>query len=447
VKLTAYFPLYKKNLGLAYPVILSQLGQITVSLADTMMVGHSGTTELAAAAFAGNVFNIGMLFGFGVTMGMTPLVGRAFSQNKTAEVGSYLKNGVVIQLLVTLVLMIIMGGVSLLLDNMGQPPEVARKALPYFLLLVVSLFPLLLFYTFKQFLEGVGNTKIAMVITLAANVINIILNYFLIFGKMGFPELGLNGAGIATLISRFLMPVMLIPVILKNKKYRHFFQIAYHTRIHARQFKELLSVGVPIGFQIIVEILTFSLGAVMMGWLGKDPLAAHQVALGMASFTYMISLGVGSGTTIRVSHELGKQRYQLLRRTVFASLHLVLSFMLSMAIVFILLRNQLPYLFTDDPAVVQIAAELLVIAALFQIFDGIQVVLLSALRGLSDVKIPMVMAFISYTVIGLPVSYVCAFVFGMGPVGIWIGFLFGLACAAVQFSLRLKNLIRFQKPV
>ncbi len=444
MKLAGYFPLYRRNLTLAFPVILSQLGQVSVALADTMMVGHAGTTELAAASFANSVFLVGMLFGFGVMMGLTPLVGSAFSKGKDTEVAALLKNGFTVHILSAIVLVLIMGTVSLFLDRMGQPEAVVQKAFPYFLILVVSLFPLLLFYSIKQFLEGIGNTRIAMIITLSANTVNIVMNYLLIFGKMGCPELGLNGAGIATLTSRVLMPLMLVPFILKNKPLRHFFRVAWKTGIHTGSIKRLLSVGIPIGFQIIIEVLTFSLGAVMMGWLGKDTLAAHQIAMGMASSTYMVSLGVGTGTTILVSHESGRDNLGILRRTVFASLHLVFLFMSSMAVLFILLRQYLPFLFTEDNAVVQIAARLLVVAGLFQIFDGLQVVLASALRGLSDVKIPMLIAFISYTVIGLPVSYFCAFVLGLGAVGIWTGFLFGLACAAVQFGIRLKKIIRFQ---
>ncbi|MCW0482204.1 MATE family efflux transporter [Gaoshiqia sediminis] len=441
MRIADYIPLYKKNLNLAFPVILSQVGQVTVSLADNMMVGHAGTTELAAASFSNSIFHIGMLFGLGVTMGVTPLVGKVFSQKNDRQVGEYLRNGFFIHTVFALLVALAMVGVGFFLDKMGQPNEVAQVAFPYYLLLVASLAPMLMFYSFKQFFEGIGNTQIAMMITLTANLVNIVLNYLLIFGKYGFPELGLNGAGIATLISRLLMPVLLIPVLLKNKKYRNIFRFARQAALVRSKISELLSVGLPIGLQIIVEVLTFSLGAVMMGWLGKEPLAAHQVALGMASFTYMISLGVGAGTTIHVSHEFGAQNFSLLRRTVFASVHLVVIFMSFMGLLFILLRHQLPFLFTEDLTVVGIAAGLLVIAALFQVFDGLQVALLAALRGLSDVKIPMFMAFVSYSLIGLPISYGCAFGLNMGAAGIWFGFLVGLAVAAILFSLRLKKLV------
>ncbi len=442
-----YSDLYRRNLNMAGPVILSQIGQITVSLADTMMVGHAGTADLAAASFSNSIFHVGMLFGFGICMGITPLAGRMYSQQRIGEAGSYLKNGIIVNSMAALALTAVMTAVAFFLDQMGQPPEVARKSFPYFLILVASLPPLLLFYSFKQFFEGIGNTRIAMGITLTANAVNIFLNYLLIYGKLGFPEMGLTGAGIATLISRLLMPLMLIPVILRNHKYRPLLLLARHARVNAERMKELLRVGIPIGFQMIVEVLTFSLGAIMMGWHGKESLAAHQVALGLATFSYMISLGVGAGTTIHVSHEFGRANYALLRKTILASVHLVLLFMSCAGLVFILLRQQLPYLFTTDVPVIRIASELLIIAALFQVFDGLQVILLSALRGLADVKIPMLMAFLSYTVTGLPVSYFCSFVFGLGPAGIWLGYLAGLACASALFAFRIKKWLKVQGPV
>ncbi len=444
MRFSDYIPLYKKSLYLAFPVILSQVGQVTVSLVDNMMVGHVGTIELAAAAFSVNIFHIGMLLGIGITMGLTPLVGHVYSQKKEQQVGEYLKNGLFVHSVATLLIAVIMAFLSLFLNRMGQSEEVVRQAVPYYLLLVASLFPMLLFYSFKQFLEGVGNTKIAMYITLTSNLVNIILNYLLIYGKFGFPEWGLNGAGIATLISRIIMPVMLIPFILKNKQYKCEFRIAYHARIQMKLLKEVFAVGFPIGLQIIVEVSTFSFGAIMMGWISKEALAAHQVAIGLASFTYMISLGLGAGTTILVSHNRGLHDPLKMRRSIYASFHLVVMFMSVMGILFVLLRHQLPFIFTEDSEVILIAANLLIVAALFQIFDGIQVILLASLRGLSDVKHPMFMAFISYMGLGLPISYLFGIVLGFGAIGVWIGFLSGLAFAALLFSFRLRKHLYFK---
>ena len=438
-----YFPIYKKNLQLAIPVILSQVGQVTVSLVDNMMVGHAGTTELAAASFSNSIFIVGMLMGMGTTMGLTPLVGKYYRNKDENQVGSYLKNGLFIHSLIALVLMGVMTGVAFLLERMGQPREVSDIAFPYFLVLVASMFPLLVFYSFKQFLEGLGNTKMAMVITLSSNIVNVIFNYLLIYGKFGFPELGLLGAGIATFIARLIMPFMIFGFMWYHKSFVQLSRIAHQAKIELSKVKELLNIGFPIGIQIVIEVLTFSVGAVMMGWIGKEQLAAHQVALGMASFTYMISLGIGAATTIHVSHEFGVNNIALIRRLFVAALHLVVIFMSGMGILFVIFRFQLPVLFTEDPAVIGIAAGLLIIAALFQVFDGIQVTLLSTLRGLSDVRMPMFLAFLSYSVIGLPISYACAFWLGLGSIGIWIGFLFGLASAAVLFGFRLKKILNY----
>ncbi|MGQ8335552.1 MATE family efflux transporter [Sunxiuqinia sp. A32] len=435
-----YKPLYKKNLIHAGPVILSQIGIVTVSLVDNMMVGHVGTTELAAASFASNVFHLGLLFGMGICIGLTPLVGKVFSQKKEAELGEYFKNGVFIHFISSLLIVILMGGVSIFLNKMGQPAEVVEKAFPYYLLLVISLLPLLFFYSFKQFLEGVGNTSISMYITLLSNAINILLNYILIFGKLGFPAMGLMGAGWATLIARFCMPLLLFVFIYNNKVFLKMFLSAYRSVLNFQKMKEILSVGIPIGLQLVVEVTTFAAGAVMMGWIGKEALAGHQVALSLATVTYMISLGIGSGTTIQVSHEYGLKNYITLKRSIYASLHLVVSFMAIMGLGFVLLRNQLPFLFSNDVNVIVIAAQLLVVAALFQIFDGIQIVLLGALRGISDVSVPMFLAFLSYTIVGLPISYLFAFVFNFGAVGIWIGFLLGLGLASILFYYRLRRL-------
>lgn len=426
---------------MAFPVVLSQIGQVTVSLADNMMVGHVGTVELAAASFSINIFHLGMLFGIGTTMGLTPLVGNVFSQKKEHEVGQYLKNGFLVHVVIALLLTVVMAGVSFLLGDMGQPQAVVAKAKPYYLLLVASLFPMLVFYSFKQFFEGVGNTKLAMAITLTSNFVNIGLNYLLIYGKLGFPAFGLNGAGYATLIARLIMPMMLLPVIFRNKKFKGLFRMAFAAQIQKKKLLEVFHVGLPIGLQIVIEVGAFSVGAIMMGWISKESLAAHQIAIGMASVTYMISLGIGAGTTIFVSHERGVQNHLQMRRIIYASFHLVVLFMSTMGILFVLFRHQLPLLFTEDPKVIAIAANLLIVAALFQIFDGVQVVLLASLRGLSDVRHPMLMAFISYLLLGLPVSYLFGVVHGFGAVGIWLGFLVGLAFAALLFALRLKKKI------
>ncbi len=439
MKLAEYFPFYKRNLHLAMPVVISQIGQVSVSLIDNMMVGHVGTTELAASAFANNVFMVGMFFGMGITFGLTPLAGNSFGNGKLNEVVIWLKNGIFTHLFTGFGLNLIMAGVYFLLPYMGQTPEVVKLAKPYYLLLCLSYLPFMLFFSLKQFFEGTGNTKIAMHITISANIINIVFNYLLIFGKFGFPEMGLNGAGAGTLISRVAMPLLFFVYIIKTPVFKNYFVLAHQELFDKQKIIRLLKIGIPIAFQIIVEGIAFSIGAIMMGWLGEVQLAAHQVAIGLASFTYMISLGISQANTIRVSHQMGVKDYKALKMAAFASTHLVLVFMSTMGIVFILARNYLPFLFTMDTEVIKIASGLLIIAAIFQVFDGLQVVMLSTLRGMADVKLPMFIAFFAYMVLGIPASYLMAFQLVLGPQGIWYGYLIGLGAAGILFWFRFQH--------
>ena len=439
MNLVQYIPFYKRILRLAIPVVLSQIGQVTVSLVDNIMVGHAGTLELAASAFANNVFVIGMFFGMGITYGLTPLVGKAYGHNEPQQVVQWLKNGIATHLLAGTVLTLAMLGIYFLLPLMGQQPDILELAKPYYLMLCASYLPFMLFFSIKQFFEGIGNTRMAMNITLTSNVINVVLNYLLIFGKFGFPEMGLLGAGIGTFISRLAMPLMFIVIIHRMPQYRSVFAKAREQMISKKRIVSLLNIGLPIGFQIIVEVTTFSVGAVMMGWHGETPLAAHQVAIGLASFTYMISLGISQATTIRVSHQMGQRDFRSVRLAVFASTHLVLVFMSAMGLVFVLGNDYLPLIFSTDRAVIEIASTLLIVAAIFQVFDGLQVIMLSALRGLADVKIPMLIAFAAYMLVGLPVSYLFSFQLGAGPMGIWYGYLAGLGLAGILFFLRFRQ--------
>lgn len=442
MKLDQYIPVYRKNLALAVPVIFSQIGQVTVNVFDNIMVGHLGTTELAAASFSLNIFLIGMLLGMGITMGLTPLVGQSFNSNNRKSIAGWFRNGLLVNFIASLFLCFAMASVVFFMDRMGQSEEVVQKAIPFYLLHVASLIPMMLFFSFKQFFEGIGNTKIAMVITIIINIVNIVLNYALIYGKLGLPALGLYGSGFASLIARMIMPVLFFVVMLKRPALKGYLIDVFHATFERQKIKRLLSIGLSIGLQMVIEVLAFSMGAIMMGWISKESLAGHQVAMSMASMTYMISFGLASGTTIRVSHLFGQHNIKEIKRIIYASLHLVVAFMATMGLSFILLRNYLPLLFTSDPAVAKIAAGLLVVAAFFQIFDGMQVVLLGALRGIADVRVPMYVAFFSYVVVSLPVSYLVAFILKAGNAGVWVGFVFGLSTAAVLFAIRLRNRIR-----
>jgi MATE family multidrug resistance protein len=437
-----YLPFYKRNLKVAIPVMLSQAGQVLVQQVDNMMVGSVGTVELAAAAFANSIFILGLVFGMGITFGLTPLVGHAFAKNNQKEAGELLHNSFNTNLIFTVLLTIVMWVISYFFDSMGQTAEVVELSVSYYRILVISFIPFMLFFTFKQFAEGLAETKHAMVITLIANVINIALNFVLIFGKFGMPALGLDGAGYATLISRAFMPLLFLYIFIKKDRFHIYYQIARKARPNWEKVKQLMHVGIPIATQIILEVAAFALSGIMMGWLGVIPLAAHQIAIGLASVTFMIVTGIGSGTTIRVSHQFSLKDYKSMRMAANASIHMVIVIMSFTAIMFAVLRFQMPLLYTNDMDVIALASQLLILAAIFQLFDGLQVVLLSILRGVADVKSSMLYALIAYIGINIPLSYVLAFTLNMGPMGIWIGFVFGIGIASLLFYLRIRKIYR-----
>lgn len=438
--LKQYIPFYKRNLSVAIPIMLSQAGQVSVQLIDTIMVGHIGTTELAAAAFASSVFTIGFVFGMGFTFGITPLVGTAFGEENENKLKSLLKNSLHLNIIVAFALTAILYSISFFMKYMGQPLDVLNLAIPYYRLLVFSMIPFLLFYTLKQFLEGLANTKVAMYITLFANLVNIVFNYLFIFGKFGFPEMGLNGAGLATLISRIIMPLLIFLWFINHENCKKYIKGISFKIIDFAAIIKLFKYSLPIGLQIIIEVIAFSFGGIMMGWIGKIPLAAHQVALGLASFTFMIATGIGSATTIRVSFQYGAKQFKEMRMATFASLHIILAYMVLTALIFLSLRNYLPMAFSKDPELIALASNLLLYAAIFQIVDGVQLVSISALRGISDIKYPLYASAITYGILSLGTSYIFAFTLDFGPQGIWIGFVVGLLLASILFINRFNKL-------
>lgn len=440
--LEKYYPHYRSLLKLAVPLVLTQAGHMTVQLVDNAMVGHVGTAELAAASFANNIYILIMLFGLGIFLGITPLVSRARGANDDVRVAALIKDGFALSGLLLAGVTAIAWSLSWLMPYMGQTDEVLRLSIPYYRILVLSTIPFLLFVLLKQIGEGLSNTVMAMAATITANLINIGLNYVLIFGKLGFPELGLMGAGYATLIARATMPLFLYAGFMRLKSIRPYFSLMREARATRQGIQSIFTVGLPISIQLLLEVLAFSFSAVMMGWLGSVSLASHQVAMGLASFTFMIANGVAMATTIRVSFQLGMRDFENLARVCYSSIQLVLAYMGMCGLGFLLLRHTLPYIFTSDARVIDQAASLLMIAAIFQLFDGLQTVCLGILRGFEDVKAPMFFSGFSYIVVGVSVSYLCAFTLGMGAEGIWYGFVAGLASAGTLLFLRIRKRLR-----
>jgi MATE family multidrug resistance protein len=440
--LRKYYPHYLELLKLGIPLVLTQAGQMTVQLVDNAMIGRSGTAALAASSFANNVYIVLMLFGLGIFLGVTPLVGHARGANDDRQVAAAMKSSFALAALLIPGIALVAWGVGWLIPHMGQTDDVVRLAVPYYRTLVVAIVPFLIFTLLKQIGEGLGNTLIAMVATLAANLLKVVLNYVLIFGKLGFPEMGLLGAGYATIISRAVMLLLLYLGFMRRDSIRTYFVLMHATRAAFLEITRFLKIGLPIAVQLVLEVSSFAMSAVMMGWMGDVPLAAHEIAIGLASFTFMIANGVSMATTIRVSYQLGTHDYRSMEHISYSAVHLVLSYMGVCGLGFLWLRHQLPFLFSGDTRVISQAASLLAVAALFQVFDGLQTVSLGILRGFADVKAPMLISVFSYIVIGLSVSYLCAFPLRMGPVGIWYGFLAGLLVAGALLALRIRNRIR-----
>ncbi len=473
----AYVPYYRRNLRVALPVMLTQLGAALVGLFDSIMVGHYGTTDLAAVSFSNAIFFTVMVFAMGVLMGVTPLVGQEVGRRekhferiadagvergrdtcipKEAEqnpewekvqeceerIAGLLRNGVWLTILLSIIMGVLLGCCIPALDLFGQEPSVTKTAEPYFTLIVISLVPFLFFCLEKQFLEGLGNTTAAMLITFGMNGLNIFLNWVFIFGHLDFEPMGAKGAGIATLISRTIMPFVFLTVMVCKQEWRKYLISRNRdTRIPGTAtIGELLEVGLPIGGQTLLETIAFTASFIMVGWLSKEALAAHQIANQIADMTFMVALGIGAATTIRVSHQYGKGDMHAVKMASHASVHLVLLMNTIGAGLMIGLRHYIPYLFTEDEAVVAIASQLILCAGLLQYADGLQCVGAAMLRGITDVKRPMVYAFVAYILVALPIGIVCMFPLQMGAVGIWIGFIFGLATAAVLFHIRFRRL-------
>lgn len=436
-----YIPYYISLLKLALPLVLTQAGQMTIQLIDNAMVGHFGTAELAAASFANNIYVVIMLLGLGVFMGITPLVGHARGAKNDYQAAATMRSGFALAALLIPGITLVSWSIAWIIPYMGQTDEVARLAVPYYRTLVVALVPFLLFTLLKQIGEGLGNTMAAMVATILSNLLKVVLNYALIFGNLGCPELGLMGAGYATIISRIAMPLLLYAGLMRLKSLRPYFTLMRTIKAASHELIKILRIGLPIAVQLVLEVSSFAFSAVMMGWLGNVPLASHEIAIGLAGFTFMIANGVAMATTIRISFRLGTSDYESMERISYSAVHLVLAYMGLCGLGFLLFRNQLPYIFTTDARVIAQAASLLAIAALFQLFDGLQAVCLGILRGFADVKAPMLISVFSYMVIGLSISYVCAFSLKAGPEGIWYGFLAGLVIAGTLLALRIRRRI------
>ena len=442
---------FRYNLQLSFPVILGMLGHTFVAFADNIMVGQLGTAELAAVSLGNSFVFIAMSLGIGFSTAITPLVAEADGAGNKEVGKSALKHGLVLCTGLGLSLFGLIMLSKPLMYMMKQPPEVVELAMPYLDLVAFSLVPLIIFQAFKQFSEGLSPTKYPMYATVIANIVNIVLNYLLIFGSFGFPKMGIVGAALGTLISRIVM-VIYIWVLLKNKKKFHDYVTGFNFRnMEKKVIKKIIDLGFPSALQMFFEVAIFTAAIWLSGVLGKNSQAANQIALNLSSMTFMVGMGLGVAAMIRVGNQKGLKNFQDLRRIAISIFFLTFLLEIVFATLFLLFKDWLPTIYldvndlansADNTEVIIMAAELLLVAAFFQISDGLQVVILGALRGLQDVKIPTFMTFIAYWLIGFPVSFYLGLYTPLRSTGIWIGLLAGLTASAIMLYIRFNYLTK-----
>lgn len=431
---------YKALVSLGLPIVIGQIGVIILGFADTLMIGHHSTAELGAASFVNNVFNLAIIFSTGFSYGLTPIVGGLFGTSQYALAGQALRNSLLANSLVAFLITLCMSVLYWNVESLGQPEELIPLIKPYYLVLLASLVFVMLFNCFKQFTDGITDTRTAMWILLGGNVLNIFGNYLLIYGKCGLPELGLLGAGISTLFSRMVMVVVFVCIFLRSSRFVRYKVGFLRMGWSKAMFCRLNGLGWPIAFQMGMETASFSLSAIMIGWLGTIALASHQVMLAISQFTFMMYYGMGAAVAVRVSNFNGQRDIVNVRRAAYAGFHMMMALGAVLSLIVFLFRNQLGSWFTDSPEVVTMVTSLIVPFLIYQFGDGLQITFANALRGISDVKPMMLIAFIAYFVISLPVGYLCGFVLDWGIVGVWMAFPFGLTSAGWMLWWRFRSM-------
>ncbi len=430
---------YRSLLSVGIPIMVGQLGMIILGFADTMMVGHHSTTELGAASFVNNIMNLVIIAATGFSYGLTPIVGGLYGRKELPQAGKALRSALLANLMAGALMMAALTILYFNVGNIGQPKELLPYIRPYFLVLLASLPFVMLFNAFKQFTDSITDTRTSMWILLSGNALNIIGNYILIYGKAGMPEMGLVGAGVATLLSRIVMVALFLFVFFVRKKMRPYREGFLRLGWSRQMVRRLVSLGTPIALQMGMETASFSLSIIMVGWLGTIALASHQVMITISQFTFMVYYGLGAAIAVRTSYFNGQNDREKVRHTVIAGLQVMVALELLLSGIIFLLRNHIGGWFTDSSEVSSTVVALLVPFFVYQFGDGLQITYANALRGIADVKPLVLIAFIAFFVISLPVGYFCGFVLNFGLVGVWMAFPFGLTSAGVMMWLRFKR--------
>ena len=428
---------------LAVPIIIGELAQMSLHIIDSAMVGAISYKQLAATSLVISALNIPFVMGIGMTISVSQMVSMAHGQKDSKKVSHYLFNGFWLCFATAVIISLLMVFGRNILYYLGQDPEVVELSLPFMKLLGISMIPMLLFMTLKQFSDGLEYTRTAMLLSLCAMPINIFLNWLLIYGNLGFPRLELVGAGWATLITRILIFVVLAFVILRHKTFREFIAPRKtEWKFNRITLKNLLKIGIPSSLQIGTEAGAFAITGIIIGTMGAVSQAAHQIALSCAALTFMVSMGLSQAGSIRTSNAFGSKNWKKISLIGKSALLTGLIYGVICAIMFIMLRNILPKFFNDNIEVITLASYLLLLAGIFQISDATQVIGAGLLRGIKDVKIPTYLVAIAYWVIGLPSGYLFAFTFKMGAAGMWLGFIVGLTMAGVFLSFRFLRMVK-----
>ena len=430
---------YRELLAIGIPIIIGQLGTIILGFADTLMIGHHSTPELAAAGLVNNIFGLVFVSYMGFTYGLTPIIGRLYGEERTDRIGQKVRNAFCANMLTGCIFTLALVVLYLNLGRIGQPEELLSLIRPYFLVNLASVLFMGIFFTMKQFLDGLGQTKVAMWAMIGGNVINILGNWVLIYGVAGFPELGLLGAGISTLVSRILMALAMVGMLMTGKNFGEYRRDILHSSLTKADFREMNRLGWPVALQLGMESAAFTLSCVMVGWLGTIPLAAHQVMITLSQLFYLVLSGMAAALAIRVSHFMGQKDYAAVRRNAYDGFRLNLLFSLCMGLPVFLLRHQIGGWFNDNVEVQAYVATLIILLMVYQFGDGLQYTFANALRGIACVKPMVLYAFIAYFVISLPLGYTLGFPCGLGILGIWIAFPFGLTIAGEMYRRRFEK--------
>jgi len=451
VNISKYTKEFSYSLKLAFPVILGMLGHTLIGIVDNFMVGNLGSTELAAVSLGNSFIFIGMSLGIGFSTAITPLIAEADAEKDDKKIRTTFHHGLLLCTFLGIVIFVLIILAKPIMQLMNQPEAVVELAAPYINWVAFSLIPVIIFQGYKQFADGLSQTKYSMYAIYLANVVHIFFNYVLIYGVFGFPKLGILGAALGTVISRIMMVVFMHFILRKNSAFKHYFKNFTFKEIKKSILKKIINLGLPSAMQMLFEVALFTAAIWLSGSLGKNSQAANQIALTLASSTFMVAMGFSVAAMIRVSNAKGAKDYKQLitvARSIFLLAIMVETFF---GLVFVIFHNFLPHLFLnmsdvtqelDNAEIIFIASQLLLVAAVFQISDGIQVVVLGALRGLQDVKIPMYITFVAYWIVGFPISYFLGTHTNLAATGIWIGLLAGLTAAALFLYIRFARLTK-----